>query len=245
MSSLAQKHVQQTAELSKNLETMTEAHSKASRDLQTLIAKQHDLSLRWKLDTQGLTSHYERQMSDCRAQIAKLQERIIEYEDAVRWEAKGRKEAAGQVEMERRMVEKARAAMRSLEEKCERLLQQNEELVKRGDATLSEKKILERDVDRLKLEIARLERERTKQRSQPPTHRPILRYDDGSSDSETNIKALKAEIERVKNRSRARDSPGIETLLRLREAGHHGRESYGRSRTSSGSSTGGDLSGSS
>ncbi|KAJ3332778.1 hypothetical protein HDU76_013105 [Blyttiomyces sp. JEL0837] len=218
----ALKHEQQAStgfisELTSKLEATTESHSRTCRELQTLLTNQHDLSHRWKIESKSISNQYQSQITDLNNQLSKSQERIHELEAIVKDCVNGRREAVGDLEEERRVVERLRGEVRNLEGKCESLGRKVEGFLKREMELQMERKGLQRELDRVKLEKERIERERQGRVQPPPSqyYLPSKRFTKprsakntgDASESDNDVKALKAEINRVKNRSRMLNPP--------------------------------------
>ncbi|KAJ3262724.1 hypothetical protein HDU77_000166 [Chytriomyces hyalinus] len=208
--SLLLKHENETSDLKSRLSAVSASHSKTCQELQHLIATQHDLSTRWKSESASLVSRYESVVSDLRAQLTRYQEKMKEMEVEIGDVAQLRKEAVLEVEAEQRNTQKAKLLLRAAEDKCDSLGRRIEALMKNEHDVLSEKKHLQRQLDRMHMERERLERERSYKENRESgqvryaTKMALQeRVTPSDTDSQQDVRALQAEIERVKSRSRA------------------------------------------
>ncbi|KAJ3191899.1 hypothetical protein HK101_007313 [Irineochytrium annulatum] len=194
LTSLIGKHDLHVNELTSQIHLLNEAHTRTSRELQHLLSTQQAASLRWKSDQVAQTRRFEEALSEVRSQLGRAVERCEQLEETVRGLSKARREVGMCLDEERRGSERLRCALRVAEERGEEMVRRTEELARRERDWMVEKKHLQRDIDRFQLEKERISRE-VAQVKQEASRAFKMR---------NQVINLKAEIDRVKNRSRLR-----------------------------------------
>ncbi|KAJ3094968.1 hypothetical protein HDU97_007408 [Phlyctochytrium planicorne] len=211
---LTSKHDIHIQELTTKLHHITDAHSRTTSELQSLLSSQHALSLRWKSESQSLTTRYEGVVSELKMDLGRAEERVIEVENALRSVGVERRELAVALGEERKVGERLRQVVRVAEERAQGLVSRLEELGKRERDAVLERKHLQRDLDRFQIEKERAERERRYQLDRQANHLTVTSHKNGSTKPRagglatstfTDINHLQAEIERIKFRSQSRN----------------------------------------
>ncbi|KAJ3290894.1 hypothetical protein HK104_006456 [Borealophlyctis nickersoniae] len=220
-----QKYENQIAELTSKLEHVGEAHSRTCRELQQLLSEQRQMGERWKEESAHLTSRHTHAVTDLREQLSRSAQRIEELESQILRAEARRKEVLMQLMEEKRDAARVEARCRDAESVMEGLKRQVSAAAVREREVGEEKKQLQRELDRVNLEKERLEREyafHVKQgagKASAKLRASMGRLNDKDEDSfsekkrtSDEIRILKAEIDRVKQRSRARDYPMLQGM---------------------------------
>ncbi|KAJ3077143.1 hypothetical protein HDU98_007528 [Podochytrium sp. JEL0797] len=206
---IQQRHETELSELHSKLSSLSSTHTKTCQELHALTSTQHSLSSQWKHESASLTSRYDGIISDLRAQITRGHEKIKLLEEEIAEAGQSRKDVVLEVEAERRNTQKVKQVLKGVEDKCDAVTRRLDAVMKSEQEAVVEKKHLQRQIDRLCMERERLERERSYKENresgslrQAPT-RSAHHVPSSDLDSQPDVRALQAEIERVKSRSRS------------------------------------------
>ncbi|KAI8852169.1 hypothetical protein BC829DRAFT_430802 [Chytridium lagenaria] len=202
LSEIKSKH---DAQISHQNSTLTDSHTRTTRELQSLLTSQHALSLKWKAESQSITTRYEAILNDLKNAVARGAERQMEMEETIRGLAVAKREMGIALMEERKCGERLRMAVKVGEERCEVLGRRLEEGARREREAVLERKQLQRDLDRLQLEKERTDRARQTESRKTPApdyrHSPLLKT---LPRPVPDADLLQAEIDRIKSRSHSR-----------------------------------------
>ncbi|RKO88745.1 hypothetical protein BDK51DRAFT_33899, partial [Blyttiomyces helicus] len=187
-----EKYESQMSDLSSKLEHVSEAHAKTCREMQQLL----------------ILATLQSSLQSARARVDELEAMIARSESL-------RRDLATQTAEEKRVAAAVLARCREAEGRCEGLRRRvMEEAAKVGEG-MEERKRLQRDLDRAVLEKERLERDIAYQSKQNDTGRLSARLRSAAADdrredpsilhhTSTEVHNLRAELNRVKQRARAK-----------------------------------------
>ncbi|TPX72309.1 hypothetical protein SpCBS45565_g00725 [Spizellomyces sp. 'palustris'] len=215
---VTQKYEEQIKDLTFKLESVTESHTRTCRDIQTLLSDQKRMTEKWHNESQTQKHHHAQTLRTLQAQLSDYQTHVNDLEGRIQTLDTRLKETVQKLSDERCISARLSARVRDAEGRCEGLRKQVVAWGKREEEWAEERKRLQRDLDRVKLEQDRKERERVHQFRRDDTRYPgMLRtppLDDENQmidDTSREVLELKAEIDRVKQRSRR--CPGFERML--------------------------------
>lgn len=124
------KYESQIIDLTTKLESLSESHGAATRDLQRYISNQRSMGDKWKEESDEIKSHYEQIIKKLKLELGQYEKRVGELEKIVQKGSSQRKELFDQV-----TNEKKNFAM--LHEKCVSLKKENEGLGREVAALLA------------------------------------------------------------------------------------------------------------
>ncbi|KAJ3183732.1 hypothetical protein HDU85_002161 [Gaertneriomyces sp. JEL0708] len=223
LTSTVKKYEDQIKEMSQKLENVTEAHSRTCRDVQQLLSEHKRVSDKSKHEAAQAAAHYEHQVEELRLQVSRGTARTDDLNAQLVSAETRRKELLASLMEEKRAHARLQSRCQSAEAKAETLARQLATISSREMELGEEKRRLQRDLDRLQLDRERLERDyafklRNETSRNPARLRASLRsienerFDDEQSivdDTTKEVRELKAEIDRVKQRSKALGKSGV------------------------------------
>ncbi|KAJ3007112.1 hypothetical protein HKX48_009309 [Thoreauomyces humboldtii] len=224
ISAATERHQDHVKELTTKLETVSESHARTCRDIQQLLSDQKRLHDKWKQDQIHSTTTHAHALSDLRSQLAHAAARIDDLTSQMSRLDAHRKELLGQLGEEKRGSARMATRLASADQRVEQLGRALAGLKVKEGEWVDERNRLQRDLDRARLDRERGDRElasRTthhQHRSFPSarfraSQRSTAAEDDDDDDDEDGqaskvtgeqVRELRAEIDRVKNRATAR-----------------------------------------
>ncbi|KAJ1569076.1 hypothetical protein HK096_004301, partial [Nowakowskiella sp. JEL0078] len=150
----------QTSELTSKLEHLSDAHARTCREMQQLLTEQRRTGDRWKDDSKKMTSDYESVISELKSSIVKANSKIETLEESLVRSNAQRTDAIQQVSEEKKVASRLHTLLQAVESRSESVNKQIQLLLVKENEWISEKKHLQRDLDRLVLEKERNDKER-------------------------------------------------------------------------------------
>ncbi|KAI9092686.1 hypothetical protein DFS34DRAFT_286154 [Phlyctochytrium arcticum] len=208
LAGLTQRYEEQTKDLTSRLDTTAAAHTRTCSDYQALLGTHKQLQAQHANNMSAITSRHAHEMKHLQSVLSSTQQAAQELSGRVEVLDARCRDLGEKLAEERRKGERWEARWREGESKVEGLRRQMVTWTRRGEEWGEERKRLQRDLDRAIMERERLERDhRTHKSSSAIRNRSILLTppleEDKSICEDTNreVRDLRAEISRVKQRS--------------------------------------------
>ncbi|TPX37315.1 hypothetical protein SeLEV6574_g07928 [Synchytrium endobioticum] len=202
LNSMCAKYESQVADLTARLQSTSDAHAKACKELQELLCEQRRTGERWKDESARLAASYTSALHDVQTRLARSEERAVEAQESCAVQASRIRDLTAQVTEDRKVVARLQQTLRDADARAADKERGIRDLQRKCLDAAEERKRLQRELDRALLERERMERDRAFQAKHGARNARLAMLPRNDTEHRSlEAAALQAEILRVHQRS--------------------------------------------